>query len=120
MVVAVTTIDKLLRFKPESLEDLTAHITPDIYIELRGAVELRKFADGSRLSPEQLENCLQLVILYEGKNLPEHQRTGFDFPTSCKTQQGQAQRGKTQKPKNQQGESRQQAGSSQVQFWSKG
>ena len=81
-------IDQLLKQRPESLEELTAQITPAMHAELKSAVELRKFADGSRLSPEQLENCLQLVILYEGRHLPEHQRTGFDIPTSCKSQPG--------------------------------
>ena len=80
-------LDRLLARRPDTLDDLTAQMTPAIYTELKTAVELRKFGDGSRLSQEQLENCLQLVILYEAKQLPEHERTGFDIPVSCKSQQ---------------------------------
>ena len=80
-------LDRLLARRPDTLDDPTAQITPAIYTELKTAVELRKFGDGSRLSQEQLENCLQLVILYEAKQMPEHERTGFDIPVSCKTQQ---------------------------------
>lgn len=83
-----TALDLLLARRPETLEQLTAQITPAIHQQLKSAVELRKFADGSRLSAEQLENCLQLVILYEAKYIPETQRTGFDIPTSCKSQAG--------------------------------
>lgn len=80
-------LDRLLARRPDTLDDLTAQMSPAIYAELKTAVELRKFGDGSRLSQEQLENCLQLVILYEAKQMPEHERTGFDIPVSCKTQQ---------------------------------
>ena len=92
MTVTNATIDTLLQRRSESLDELTAQITPAIHGELRCAVELRKFSDGTRLSAEQLENCLQLVILYESRFLPENQRTGFDFPTSCKNQESTAAR----------------------------
>lgn len=82
------TLNSLLQNRPQSLGELTARITPAIHAELKRAVELRKFSDGSRLSAEQLENCLQLVILYEGQYLPEEQRTGFNLPSSCGARQG--------------------------------
>lgn len=84
---AGSTLNSLLQNRPQSLGELTAQITPAIHAELKRAVELRKFSDGSRLSAAQLENCLQLVILYEGQYLPEEQRTGFNLPTSCRSQQ---------------------------------
>jgi len=88
MTLDQAELDQLLQRRPNSLDELTAQITPAIHAQLKTAIELQKFGDGSRLSQEQLENCLQLVILYEAKHIPEHARTGFDFPTSCKSQNG--------------------------------
>lgn len=76
-------IEHLLSSRPQSLEELTSRITPAIHAQLKLAVELRRWSDGERLSAEQLENCLQLVILYEAAQLPEEQRTGFALPVNC-------------------------------------
>jgi hypothetical protein len=88
MTVNNATIASLLQHRPQSLAELTALISPDLYAELRCAVELGKSSDGSQLAPDQLEQCLQLVILYENRHLPEHERTGFNLPSSCKSQPG--------------------------------
>lgn len=86
----MTTLDnelaQLFADRPDSLTALAERLTADMHQRLRQAIELRKFEDGTRLSDEQLENCMQLVILYESKYLPETRRTGFDFPTTCKSQ----------------------------------
>ncbi|MEJ6679447.1 MAG: DUF1315 family protein, partial [OM182 bacterium] len=42
-----------------------------------------KWGDGARLSPEQVESCLQAIILYETKNLPESERIDSSIPTGC-------------------------------------
>lgn len=81
-----SAIDRLLQHKPESLSELVAGITHDIYVELRSAIELGKFNDGARLSQGQLDNCIQLMILYEQQQLPQNQRTGFNLPDNCKSQ----------------------------------
>jgi uncharacterized protein len=60
--------------KPESIDALVDAMTPTIYENLKTAVELGKWGDGARLSPEQVESCLQAIILYETKNLPESER----------------------------------------------
>ncbi|MDD9894938.1 MAG: DUF1315 family protein [Gammaproteobacteria bacterium] len=71
------SIDRQLFSKPPaSLEDLLEQISPTIYNKLRTAIELRKWEDGSSLNQEQLENCMQLLILYEARELPESERTG--------------------------------------------
>jgi len=67
----------------ESVEELIAAMTPQTYEKLRTAIELGKWEDGARLSPEQLEHCMEVMILYEARNLPEEQRTGANLPQSC-------------------------------------
>lgn len=81
-----SAINRLLLNKPQSLGELINRITHDVYVELRTAVELRKFNDGTRLTQEQLDNCLQLLILYEAQQLPHNERTGFNLPSNCKAQ----------------------------------
>ena len=69
--------------KPESIDALVEAMTPTIYENLKTAVELGKWRDGARLSPEQVESCLQAIILYETKNLPESERIDSSIPTGC-------------------------------------
>ncbi len=58
-------------------EQLIATITPDIHANLRRAIEIGKWPDGRALTAEQRELCLQAVIAYEAKHVPEQERTGF-------------------------------------------
>ncbi|MDO7640152.1 MAG: YeaC family protein [OM182 bacterium] len=69
--------------KPESIDALVDAMTPTIYENLKTAVELGKWGDGTRLSAEQVESCLQAIILYETKNLPESERIDSSIPTGC-------------------------------------
>ena len=69
--------------KPDSIDALVDAMTPTIYENLKTAVELGKWDDGTRLSPEQVESCLQAIILYESKNLPESERIDSSIPTGC-------------------------------------
>lgn len=69
----------------DSVEELIAAMTPAIYEKLRTAIELGKWQDGERLTPEQLEHCMEVMILYEARNLPAAQRTGANLPQSCQT-----------------------------------
>ena len=75
----------LLASRPESMEDLLQQMTPEIYGDLKTAIELGKWSDGSKLEQEQLENCMQLLILYEARALPEEFRTG-NRQNSCKSE----------------------------------
>lgn len=52
-------------------------LTPDIVANLKRAVELGKWPDGQRLTREQVATCLQAVIAWEGKHLPETERSGY-------------------------------------------
>jgi hypothetical protein len=52
-------------------------LTPDIVANLKRAVELGKWPDGKRLTPDQLETCLQAVIVWEKKHLPVTEHSGY-------------------------------------------
>lgn len=60
-----------------TLDELIASITPETYENLKRAVELGKWADGTRLTPEQRANCMQAVIAYGERNLAEDERVGY-------------------------------------------
>lgn len=61
----------------ETLEDILATMNPEILMNMKTAVETGRWANGGRLTPEQVELCLQAIIAYEQKHLPEHERTGY-------------------------------------------
>jgi len=58
-------------------QQLIETITPEIYANLKTAIEIGKWPDGRMLTGEQRELCLQAVIAYELKNIPEAERTGY-------------------------------------------
>lgn len=62
------------------LDSFLHAVTPDVYRRFRRAIELKKWPDGTPLKPQQLEICMQAVIAYEIKHLPESERTGFMPP----------------------------------------
>lgn len=63
--------------KPDSYEALLAQMTPEIHARLKTAVELGKWDNGERLTPAQLEHCLQAIIAWDHLHLPEQQRVAF-------------------------------------------
>lgn len=63
--------------RPDSLESLIGSITPEIHENLKTAVETGRWANGERLSQEQVEYCMQAIIAYEARHLREEQRVGF-------------------------------------------
>lgn len=63
-----------------NLQQLLSSITPEIYENLKRAVELGKWPDGNRLGAEQRQLCMQAVIAYEHKNLPPEAHTGYIPP----------------------------------------
>lgn len=60
-----------------TLSDMIDNITPDIHQKLKTAVELGKWADGNVLTSQQRDLCLQAVIMFDAKNLPEHEQVGY-------------------------------------------
>ncbi|GAA5316629.1 MAG: YeaC family protein [Candidatus Pelagadaptatus aseana] len=64
------------------IKQLLESITPDIYENLKTAIELGKWADGRKLDQEQKELCMQAVIAYEQMHVPAEERTGYIPPKS--------------------------------------
>ena len=58
-------------------DQLIITMTPETVANLRRAVELGKWPDGRKLTPEQRESSLQAVIAWERHHLPESERTGY-------------------------------------------
>lgn len=50
-----------------SIEQMLANITPETYENLKFAVETGKWRNGQKLSQEQRDNALQLVMAYQSK-----------------------------------------------------
>lgn len=67
----------ILQNKPATFEELLAGMTPEIHASLKTAVELGKWPNGDRLTPQQVELCLQAVITWDLKNLPESERVAY-------------------------------------------
>jgi uncharacterized protein YeaC (DUF1315 family) len=77
--------EELFMARPESIEQLIDEMNSDVYGSLKLAVELGKWGDGARLNAQQIDFCMQAIILYEAKHLPEQERVGFDLSASCKS-----------------------------------
>lgn len=77
--------EELFMTRPESIEQLIDEMNSDVYGSLKLAVELGKWGDGVRLNAQQIDFCMQAIILYEAKHLPEQERVGFDLSASCKS-----------------------------------
>ncbi|HGW6093472.1 TPA: YeaC family protein [Serratia marcescens] len=71
------------------VKDLIAAMTPEIYQRLVQAVELGKWPDGVALTPEQKENSLQAVMLWQSMNNvdPQHMSIGTDGQIVVKSKQ---------------------------------
>lgn len=62
----------------QELEAMLAAMTPEVYERLASAVETGKWPDGVALTPEQRENSLQLVMLWQARHNddPQHMTIG--------------------------------------------
>lgn len=69
----------------DSLQDILAMMNPEVHMNLKTAVELGRWQDGRRLTPEQLEYCMQAIIAYEQQHLPEDMRVGYIDRSGLKT-----------------------------------
>lgn len=63
-------------------DELIRIINPEIHARLKAAVETGRWADGSRLRRDQVEQCLQAIIAWERHNLPPEEQTGY-MPDAC-------------------------------------
>lgn len=60
-----------------NIEQMLSVLNPEIVERLKTAVEIGKWPNGVALTKEQRETCMQAVIAWELKNLPEEQRSGY-------------------------------------------
>jgi len=65
-------------------QQLIESITPEIYNNLKAAVELGKWPNGTRLTPEQREHSIQAVIAYDTRHKDEGERVGYIPPKVSK------------------------------------
>ena len=68
----------LLKGAIVNIEEMISGMTPEIYQRLVTAVELGKWPDGVALTPEQKENSLQLVMLWQARNNTDAQHMTID------------------------------------------
>ena len=52
-------------------------MSPEIYQNLKRAIEIGKWPDGRMLTPDQRATVMEALIAWGAKHLPEEQRVGF-------------------------------------------
>ncbi|RMF14009.1 MAG: DUF1315 family protein [Gammaproteobacteria bacterium] len=71
----------------QDFSKLIENMTPEIYQNLRRALELSKWPDGTRLTDAQKAHCMEAILLYEhAHGVEETHRTGYidrSKPTPC-------------------------------------
>ncbi len=58
-------------------QTLIDSMSPEIYQNLKRAMEIGKWPDGRPLSPEQRTTVMEALISWGERHLPEEQRVGF-------------------------------------------
>lgn len=69
-----------------NIDEWLRTLTPEIYQNLKKAVEIRKWPNGKSLTEDELQTCMQAIITYEFHHVPEQERIGYIPPltSSCK------------------------------------
>lgn len=63
--------------KPSNFEQVAESLTPEVYQNLKTAIEIGRWPNGETLSAQQKQVSLEAVLHYEAKNLPPEERTGY-------------------------------------------
>ena len=72
-----------------TLEQLIQSLTPEVYENLKTAVETGRWPNGVPLQDGQRELCLEAILRYEvAHEIPEDQRVGF-IGGSCNSSKGE-------------------------------
>ena len=61
-----------------NLDEMIDSMTPEVYQRLSTAVELGKWPAGVALTPEQKENSMQLVMLWQARHNTDAQHMTID------------------------------------------
>lgn len=60
-----------------AIEQMMSALTPEIVESFRRAIEISKWPDGRRITAAQRATCMQAIIAWEHRYLPENQRIGY-------------------------------------------
>ena len=66
-----------------SIDKLIESVTPEVYENMQAAIATGKWPNGVEVTSEQRENCLQIVIAYDGIHKDAEERVGY-LPTKPK------------------------------------
>lgn len=68
-----------------TVEELIKAMTPDMYRNMKSALELSRWPDGRKMDKEQKPLCMEALIRYENiADLPAEQRIGY-MEAACKS-----------------------------------
>lgn len=68
-----------------TVEDLIRSMTPEIYQNMKSALELSRWPDGRKLDGEQKAICMEALIRYENMtDMPAEKRIGY-MEAACKS-----------------------------------
>ena len=70
---------------PHTLNNLADQLTSEAVQNLKRMIELGKKPDGQKLSVEDRQSCINVVLLWEAKHLPENKRSGY-IDQQCQSQ----------------------------------
>ena len=70
----------------DEFRQLVDQLTPEVYENMKRAVETGRWPDGRTVTDEQRQICMQAVITWEAEHLPEDERTGYMPPKGCKSE----------------------------------
>lgn len=69
----------------DQFRSVVRQLTPEIYKNMRRAVELGRWPDGRTVSPQQRQTCMQAMIAWEAEHVSEEQRTGYMPLADCES-----------------------------------
>jgi uncharacterized protein YeaC (DUF1315 family) len=68
-----------------TVEDLIRSMTPEVYQNMKSALELSRWPDGRKLDNEQKAICMEALIRYENMtDMPAEKRIGY-MEAACKS-----------------------------------
>lgn len=60
-----------------NLDQILNSMTPEIHSNFKRAIELGKWPNGTALTEQQKETCMEAIISYEQVHLQESERVGY-------------------------------------------
>lgn len=74
-----------------TVDELIKSMTPEIYSNMKAALELSRWPDGRKLESEQKALCMEALIRYENlADMPAQQRIGY-MEAACESSKDDVQ-----------------------------